>query len=167
MQVITSLLQSQLCGQRVLLVKHTALACAAFSSGEAFASNWKVGAPAFLLSSTRTFSASAAVTLLFGSLASSSATCCFASALEWWNIAPTAHYAPNVIDADTQNMQGLKLSMVSLGRTEGNITEGTKQEGKDARLGQEVFEQLQIHLQKVQPATCSLECLASREMELK
>lgn len=72
-----------------------------------------------------------------------------------------------MIDADTQNMQGLKLSMVSLGRTEGNITEGTKQEGKDARLGQEVFEQLQIHLQKVQPATCSLECLASREMELK
>ena len=52
-------------------VELTALACAAFSSVLAFGSNSKVVAPAFLLSSTMTLSASSAETLVLGSLEAS------------------------------------------------------------------------------------------------
>ena len=63
-------------------------ACAAFSSGDAFGSNWYAVPPAFFVSFTMVFSASPADTVEFGSLAASRAPADFNSASreKWWDI---------------------------------------------------------------------------------
>lgn len=71
-------------GRGTMYWLHTALACAAFSSGDAFGSKVNAMAPAFLLSSTIFFSASAADTPLFGSWAASITPWVFNSAACDW-----------------------------------------------------------------------------------